>query len=161
MWSEKLFFFMHAKRRLSSLVGAFGCVCKLCVRSIYVIDGSVVSYRYVTSGIANVQWFLLMICDVASFILQLKNWPEFRIGKTAQDGCPTGNWTSVIVRASCEFQNGCIWVTQSTSLGYDTDVETPFNLAVGRRVAYLLPFLVKLRVLNVVAAAVCRLRGTD
>lgn len=49
---------------------------------------------------------------------------------------------------------------QSVSLGYDINIETPLNRVVYRSVVNLSSFPVKLRVLNVVTAAVARLRGT-
>lgn len=49
---------------------------------------------------------------------------------------------------------------QSMSLGYDINVKTLLNRAMECSVVYLLLFSVKLRLLNVVAAAVSRLRGT-
>ena len=64
------------------------------------------------------------------------------------------------MRACTAFRSGCIRLTQSISLGYDINVETVLNRRVEFSVVNVSYFHVKLKVLNVVVAAVARLRGT-
>lgn len=95
LWEVRKVFFSCTLSIGSSVNLARPAVCAGCLfGSIYFIDRSVVSFRYVESGIANVKWFILVFYYVGTAIQRRKNWPEFRIGKTAQDGCSTefGHW---------------------------------------------------------------------